>query len=156
LAQNSGWAPFRLNDTEGVYFSILYNNHYDVVLSTNSRLHTSNSRNILLNNTHPTIGTSGVYFMGNNSTKTNNIYFFSHDKGTADQDIGTVEDNTKMIITNAGNVGIGTITPLEKLHVNGNIQGNGFKIGNGFNITGRTTLYLNSSSASYPVDIHFG
>jgi hypothetical protein len=48
---------------------------------------------------------------------------------------GKSENNIRMKIdSNSGNIGIGTTSPTEKLHVNGNVKANYF-IGNGVNIT---------------------
>ena len=55
--------------------------------------------------------------IGVNSTTSPSIKFATRNDGTT---FSTTAD-TKMIITNSGSVGVGTETPLEKLHVVGNI-----------------------------------
>ena len=61
-----------------------------------------------------------ISFMGNAQD-----FYFALDDTTDDLTIGTgttVGSNVKMVIENGGNVGIGTISPTEKLEVNGSIR----------------------------------
>jgi hypothetical protein len=71
-----------------------------------------------------------------------NIYF---DNGA----IGAAQ-STKMVLTAAGNVGIGTTTPAAP------VDAFGVRIGRNFSITDRATVRLDSNTSAYPADILFG
>jgi hypothetical protein len=71
---------------------------------------------------HNIIGTSFIDFNGGPLSIRN---------GTG----GLSDSNVRMLINTNGNVGIGTITPSEKLHVNGNIKNTGYNYISSFTLT---------------------
>jgi len=73
-----------------------------------------------------------------------------------------IADSEKMRIHSDGNVGIGTVTPAEKLHINGNLRLGNIKIEDtvggriGFNRNTATGTIYNSSISAYQVQNEAG
>lgn len=83
---------------------------------------------ILLENTHSTGGEAAIFFRNNTFSSTkkwavglNQSHFLSFNFGTT-----LSGGNTKMVVDTLGNVGVGTTSPSNKLHVIGDVFGSAF------------------------------
>jgi hypothetical protein len=107
---------------------------------------------------------SGITWGGYNSTEAQAGIYVKADNNTTSMYFGTTETydpgaQTRMTINSLGNVGIGTITPVQKLDVNGPIIARGIADNSapagdtikldGYGLIGnRANLYITNSSAS--------
>ncbi len=111
------------------------------------RLHITSSGNVGIGTTNPTeklhvagaiksseFKTFKIDVMGDVNLRTGDFYRFnSENTGMTESSVSTLQLQTsgepRIHITSWGNVGIGTISPAEKLHVNGNIKAKQFITG---------------------------
>lgn len=78
-------------------------------------------------NTHPTMSGAAVLIPGNGQPNQNGIVFYTKEPGSAVAD-AAYEATPRMLITSAGDVGIGTIHPQSKFSVNGTITSTKVKV----------------------------
>lgn len=103
----------------GKYSILSTNNHADFIFGSNLGVDTNHQLYVI--NTHPTIAGSAIVLGGNNSTNgTNTISFFARSQASVTANTIVSAVTADMVIKEGGNVGIGTTTPSEKLHVSGN------------------------------------
>ena len=105
----------------------------DIILGTNISLGTGNMQYIGLPNSSGSFadnsGAIGIYFKQEDINGSGSIGFRSHLNG--------VQNEVAMVVSKEGNIGIGTTTPIDKLHVAGGIRSSGYAAdyGNGDQVT---------------------
>jgi len=101
------------------------NNHGTVLISSN--LYIYGDDNLKIANSHPTMAGASILIPGNLQPNQGGIVFYTNPPSSVIED-ANFSGAMSMIIKNDGNVGIGTVTPREKLSVNGKIRAHEIKV----------------------------
>lgn len=116
------------------------NNHADFVFGLNAKL--GDTRDTLKNSiTHPYIAGSGILLAGNvHPSNPGSILFFTSPTGAVTA--GDTVDSLRMIIKDDGNIGFGTDSPIQSLHIHS--ANNGILVTNSIN-SGKLMLNTGAS-----------
>ena len=79
---------------------------------------------------------SGIIFKRTASFGRGDLYFINNN--IADATVPTIASDTAMVIKNTGNIGVGTASPAEKLHVSGTVYGASYEFQSVGGFTGGT------------------
>jgi hypothetical protein len=101
------------------------NNHGTVLISSN--LYVNGDDHLKIAKSHPTMAGASILIPGNSQPNQGGIVFYTNQPASVIED-ASFNGTMSMIIKNDGNIGIGTITPREKLSVNGKIRAHEIKV----------------------------
>lgn len=100
---------------------------------------------------------TGYFFTGSSGTNRGGFGALGNTNALSYYYIGDAYNDTTMVVQpNAGNVGIGTTSPAEKLDVNGNVKATGYKTSSGTGVTTNVTVRNQNNSGTRTFQIVSG
>lgn len=106
------------------YMTLGTDNHSSILLGSN--LYISSNTILKISKTHSTMSGAGILIPGNSQQYQGSIIF--HTSVPAPVETGQAYSSPQVIITERGNMGLGTMNPQEKLSVNGKIRAQEIKV----------------------------
>ncbi|PWG78068.1 hypothetical protein [Pararcticibacter amylolyticus] len=108
------------------YMTLGIDNHASLLLGSNLYISSNPYTTLKISKTHDSMSGAGILIPGNSQQYQGSIIFHTSDPGPVTA--GQVYSNPQVIITEHGNMGVGTMTPREKLSVNGKIRAQEIKV----------------------------
>jgi len=109
------------------FVNLSSNNHGSVLLSSN--LYVNANDDLKVANNHGALSGTAILMPGNSMPNQGSIIFYNSIPKAVDEN-SLYSGSASLIIKDNGNVGIGTISPMEKLSVNGKIRAKEIKVEN--------------------------
>ncbi|SES20061.1 hypothetical protein [Pedobacter rhizosphaerae] len=107
------------------YANFSSNNHGTLLISSN--LYFKDNDDLKIANTHPTMAGAGILIPGNQRANQGGMIFYTSMPASVMED-QAFSGIAAMAIKPSGDIGIGTVTPKEKLSVNGKIRAHEIKV----------------------------